>query len=100
MGEEIESGMQGGFAAAHASTEQGANQAQLPCLLVIARRYTLEEERVMTNPPNSLGKSAGSAGGYGSRKFFNGKPAAHKKKKLKGSKEGGKTAIRELEQHE
>ena len=42
----------------------------------------------MANPPNLTGKSAGS---YGSRKFFNEKPATNKKK-LRRSKEGGKNA--------
>ena len=54
----------------------------------------------MANPPNLLGKSAGSGGSYGSKKFFNEKPAAHKKKKPRRSKDGGKTATREREQHE
>jgi hypothetical protein len=57
------------------------------------------KERVMANPQNLIGKSAGSGGSYGSKKFFNEKPATNKKKPRR-SKDGGKTAIGEPEQHE
>ncbi len=53
----------------------------------------------MANPQNLIGKSAGSGGSYGSKKFFNEKPATNKKKPRR-SKDGGKTAIGEPEQHE
>ena len=72
----------------------------------------------MANPQNLIGKSAGSGGSlgrprcvllggvgcwsggsYGSKKFFNKKPATNKKKPRR-SKDGGKTAIGEPEQHE
>lgn len=53
----------------------------------------------MANPQNLIGKSTGSGGSYGSKKFFNEKPATNKKKPRR-SKDGGKTAMGEPEQHE